>query len=362
MIGEWPVKVELIPVMKEGAAMRTQVFNYQSLADAAELLREGELVAFPTETVFGLGAIANNEQAVTSVFNAKGRPADNPLIVHVARIEDVAQYVAEVSPLAQALMERFWPGPLTIIFPLKPGVFAESVTPGQQTVAIRMPRQLETLLLIEMVGFPLVGPSANLSGKPSPTLASHVLHDFGGEIAGVVERRDETVAIDIGVESTVVYPQDGQITILRPGAVTASMLAELGVAVEELNASQQLSQTDLHSPGVKYLHYSPNQPVYLIGAEHSLEDWTKHLSEFDQKIGLLADDQLIAHCQSVATIHSNFSLGLAGDIESATRQLYAGLRFLEQSGCDIILAQGFYEKDLSHAYMNRLTKASNYMI
>lgn len=354
---------ELNPGMKEEAAMRTHVFNYQSLADAAELLRKGELVAFPTETVFGLGAIANNEQAVTSVFKAKGRPADNPLIVHVARIEEVAQYVAEVSPLAQALMERFWPGPLTIIFPLKPGVFAESVTPGQQTVAIRMPRQLETLELIEMVGFPLVGPSANLSGKPSPTLASHVLHDFNGKIAGVVERRDETVASDIGVESTVVYPQNGQLTILRPGAVTKTMLAEMGVPVEELNASQQLSQTDLHSPGVKYLHYSPIQPVYLMGADRSLENWTQHLRELsDQKIGLLADEQLIEHGQSVAPIHSYFSLGKAGDIASATRQLYAGLRFLEQSGCDIILAQGFHEKDLSHAYMNRLTKAANYMI
>lgn len=354
------MKDELTSVSSEGAAMRTKVFNYQSLAEAAELLRKGELVAFPTETVFGLGAIANNEQAVSNVFKAKGRPSDNPLIVHVSRMDEVAQYVFEVTPLAEALMERFWPGPLTIIFPLKPGVFAENVTPGKQTVAIRMPRQLETLLLIEMVGFPLVGPSANLSGKPSPTLASHVLHDFDGKIAGVVERQDETV--DIGVESTVVYPHEGRIVILRPGAVTATMLADVGVPVEELNSSQQLTQTNLHSPGVKYLHYSPDQPVYLVGADNSLEDWAELIGQFDQKIGLLADNQIIEQCQSLASIHSVFSLGPAEDISSATRHLYAGLRYLEQSGCDIILAQGFYEKDLSHAYMNRLTKAANYMI
>lgn len=354
------MKDESINQTSEETPKETKVFDFTSLDQAAQLLREGELVAFPTETVFGLGAIANNEQAVRNVFKAKGRPSDNPLIVHVSRIEDVTDYVAEVSPLANELMNHFWPGPLTIVFPKKDDVFAESVTPGKETVAIRMPAQLETLLLISMVGFPLVGPSANLSGKPSPTLASHVLHDFAGKIAGVVKRENET--IDIGVESTVVYPQNNKILILRPGAVTTAMLKELGVPVEELNSEQQLTQASLYSPGVKYLHYSPTQPVYLVDDASSSEDWVTLMSQFNQKIGVLADDQIIAYCKQHASIHSSFSLGEAKDIESATRYLYAGLRALEQSGCDIILAQGFKENDSSHAYMNRLTKASNYML
>ena len=166
--------------------MLTKKFRLGELDEAAALLRRGELVAFPTETVYGLGAIATKEQAVAKVFQAKGRPSDNPLIVHVKDAQQVLDYAAEVPELAKELMERFWPGPLTIILPVKSGVFPANVNNGQETVAFRMPNQQSALRLIDLVGTPLVGPSANLSGKPSPTSVDHVMQDFDGVIAGVV--------------------------------------------------------------------------------------------------------------------------------------------------------------------------------
>lgn len=337
----------------------TQIFDFHNLKAAAALLKAGELVAFPTETVFGLGAIANNEQAVSKVFKAKSRPSDNPLIVHVSQISQVHDTVSEVNELSKRLMEEFWPGPLTIIFPLKDKVFAPSVTPGKQTVAMRMPRQLETLLLIDMVGFPLVGPSANLSGKPSPTTAEHVLHDFNGKIAGVIKSR--TTTAEIGVESTVVLAEENRIVILRPGAVTRNMLEKIAPVIE-MTASQQLENQKIQSPGVKYLHYSPQQPVYLLPHTYSDQDWMMEINKRSERIGLLADNDILACCQKNKNVYSSYSLGESGDIASATRQLYAGLRFLEQSNCDIIFAQAFSDADDSHAYMNRLTKASSYML
>ena len=347
------------PIEKLKTESSTQIFDYQTLKDAAALLKAGELVAFPTETVFGLGAIANNEEAVMKVFGAKGRPNDNPLIVHVSQIQQVHDTVAEVNQLSQQLMTEFWPGPLTIIFPLKAGVYAPSVTPGKKTVAVRMPRRLETLLLIDMVGFPLVGPSANLSGKPSPTHAEHVLYDFNGKIAGVVKSRTETA--EIGVESTVVLAEDNRIVILRPGAITRNMLEKIA-PVMEMSASQQLENKDLQSPGVKYVHYSPAQPVYLLPATFTKEDWLLEMDKHDARIGILADDAILDVCQQNKNFYSSYSLGATGDIASATRQLYAGLRFLDQANCDIIFAQAFSDVDASHAYMNRLTKASNYVL
>ncbi|MRJ46746.1 L-threonylcarbamoyladenylate synthase [Fundicoccus ignavus] len=340
-------------------AVNTQVFDYSTLKDAAALLKQGKLVAFPTETVYGLGAIANNETAVRGVFQAKGRPEDNPLIVHVSDISQVHDTVANVSPLAQRLMETFWPGPLTIIFPLKEGVFAPNVTPGKKSVAVRMPRQMETLLLIEMVGFPLVGPSANLSGKPSPTAVEHVLNDFSGTISGVIKA--QSPISEIGVESTVVLADDEQIVILRPGAITQNMLKKIAPVVE-MTASQQLANKDVQSPGVKYLHYSPEQPVYLIPIEYTVSDWLKEMDKQDRKIGVLADEKLLKALEANKSFYSSYSLGSEGDVASATRQLYAGLRYLEQSSCEIIFAQALLDDDAGHAYMNRLTKASNYVL
>lgn len=343
------------------ALYNTKIFQRDSLKEAASALQQGQLVAFPTETVFGLGAIANNEEAVKSVFTTKGRPQDNPLIVHVHRSDVVKYYVEEVTETAKQLMEAFWPGPLTIIFPMKKGVFAPSVTPGQSTVGIRMPNQLETLLLIEMTGFPLVGPSANISGKPSPTSVDHVMDDFNGKIAGVVDNYSDFT--EVGVESTVVRPTADRIEILRPGAITQQMIAEVvDVDVIEKTSTEQLKDLTVASPGVKYTHYSPNQPVYMVSPKHSLTDWKQLIQNTEKKVGILAQDEIIEVLIDQKLAYSHYSLGNASQQELATQRLFAGLRELEVSGCDIIFAQGFEEDELTHAYLNRLSKAAKSIV
>lgn len=334
-----------------------RIYTMETIEQASACLLCGELVAFPTETVFGLGAVAYNEVAVNRVFQAKGRPSDNPLIVHVASIAQVHSLVDSISETALQLMQTFWPGPLTIIFPAKKDVFPSNVTAGKATVAIRMPNQPETLELIEAVGAPLVGPSANVSGRPSPTQVAHVVEDLRGKIAGVLEPKTNPSAI--GVESTVVYPKEDGIYVLRPGAITVTMLKQLGYKVYELSPQEQLVHHELLSPGVKYRHYSPQQPVYLMTSSCSLTDWQMQVAQLNGKVGILALNDICNAMQQC--VHMTYSLGT--NIEEATRNLYSGLRALEQSEVDVILAQGFDMKsEGSHAYMNRLTKASTFEI
>jgi len=340
--------------------MLTKKFRLGELEEAAALLRRGELVAFPTETVYGLGAIATKEQAVAKVFQAKGRPSDNPLIVHVKDAQQVFDYAAEVPKLAKDLMERFWPGPLTIILPVKAGVFPANVNNGQETVAFRMPNQHSALRLIDLVGAPLVGPSANLSGKPSPTSVDHVMQDFDGVIAGVVA--GDTDQAQIGVESTVVRPMSDRLIILRPGAITQSMLKQVCPKVQEFSVAEQLAAPQLQSPGVKYRHYSPKQAVFLFESSEDLANLHAKLVAKGGRVGLLADESIIQALGQQSPVVATYSLGQPNDADSATRQLYAGLRALEASDCDWILAQTVLDSEKYHAYMNRLNKAATSML
>ena len=340
--------------------MLTKKFRLGELDEAAALLRRGELVAFPTETVYGLGAIATKEQAVAKVFQAKGRPSDNPLIVHVKDAQQVFDYAAEVPKLAKDLMERFWPGPLTIILPVKPGVFPANVNNDQETVAFRMPNQHSALRLIDLVGAPLVGPSANLSGKPSPTSVDHVMQDFDGVIAGVVA--GDTDQAQIGVESTVVRPMSDRLIILRPGAITQSMLKQVCPKVQEFSVAEQLAAPQLQSPGVKYRHYSPKQAVFLFESSEDLANLHAELVAKGGRVGLLADESIIQALGQQSPVVATYSLGQPNDADSATRQLYAGLRALEASDCDWILAQAVLDSEKYHAYMNRLNKAATSML
>ena len=340
--------------------MLTKKFRLGELDEAAALLRRGELVAFPTETVYGLGAIATKEQAVAKVFQAKGRPSDNPLIVHVKDAQQVFDYAAEVPKLAKDLMERFWPGPLTIILPVKPGVFPANVNNDQETVAFRMPNQHSALRLIDLVGAPLVGPSANLSGKPSPTSVDHVMQDFDGVISGVVA--GDTDQAQIGVESTVVRPMSDRLIILRPGAITQSMLKQVCPKVQEFSVAEQLAAPQLQSPGVKYRHYSPKQAVFLFESSEDLANLHAKLVAKGGRVGLLADESIIQALGQQSPVVATYSLGQPNEADSATRQLYAGLRALEASDCDWILAQAVLESEKYHAYMNRLNKAATSML
>jgi len=329
--------------------VETKIFQSDQINQAAALLRQGELVAFPTETVYGLGANALLPESVKQVFAVKGRPSDNPLIVHVADFSMTKEFVDSYHPLTEKIIKNFWPGPLTLIFTIKEDSLSPVVTGGLSTAAFRMPDNKKTLSLIEKTGAPLVGPSANTSGKPSPTTAVHVYHDLNGKIAGILDDG----ATQIGVESTVLDLSSEVPTILRPGAVTQEVLEEvLGIEVPLDKHLVKESETP-KAPGMKYKHYSPDTPVLMI---HS-DDWEDALDwaeKNNKKIGLLATP-------SIANRYSSADRFVFEEdtIKAATRGLFSGLRALDEAKkVDIIFAEVFPEDHLGLAYMNRLKKAA----
>lgn len=327
----------------------TKIYRPDEIKEAAKELRLGELIAFPTETVYGLGADATNEQAVKRVYLAKGRPSDNPLIVTVSSKEMVEKYTGALSKEAQKLMATFWPGSLTIVLPIKPGALSKAVTGGLETAAFRMPKNKTTLALIKEANVPLVGPSANSSGKPSPTTAQHVFHDLEGRIRGIVDDGPTTV----GVESTIIDLSTKHPTILRPGLVTAEELESV-LQTEVISDKHKVGQKETpKAPGMKYKHYAPSAQVVIV----SPLEWEKALAFANankQAVAIMALEKDLAN---VSTEIPTFSLG--ENITSASQRLFAGLRhFDDQLRPEIILCAGFAEEGLGAAYMNRLKKAA----
>lgn len=331
--------------------METQIFQPNQVQAAADLLRAGQLVAFPTETVYGLGADATNEAAVKQVYAAKGRPSDNPLIVTVTGPDMVAQYAQPLSDQAQRLIAAFWPGSLTIILNLQPGALSKAVTGGLKTAAFRNPKNQTTLNLIVAAGVPLVGPSANTSGKPSPTLAQHVYHDLKGKIAGIVD--DGPAAV--GVESTILDLTSDVPTILRPGAVTEEQL-EAVIGTVRSNHHKVGATEVPKAPGMKYKHYAPDAQVYIVD---QASDWPAALAWAQTQanpVGVMAIDSILAANDLPANAEA-FSLG--ADVASASHRLFDGLRHFDlESPVKDILTQGFPAEGLGAAYMNRLNKSA----
>lgn len=239
---------------------KIEPFCEESVREAAEILKNGGIAAIPTETVYGLAANALDENAVKSIFTAKGRPQDNPLIVHISNFEMIKPLVVDVPKLAQKLAERFWAGPLTMIFD-KTDVVPSVTSGGLSTVAVRMPANDAARAVIEKCGFPLAAPSANLSGKPSPTSARHVFEDMNGKIPLIIDGGECTV----GVESTVICFNGDRIHILRPGGVTAEMLSEFAeVEIDKAVETAPKQDERVISPGMKYKHYSPKANVWIV--------------------------------------------------------------------------------------------------
>lgn len=237
-------------------------FCMDSANRAAEILKNGGLVAIPTETVYGLAANALDENAVKSIFTAKGRPQDNPLIVHISCFEMLKPLVREIPELAARLAERFWAGPLTMIFD-KSNVVPFVTSGGLSTVAVRMPANDAARAVIEKCGFPLAAPSANISGKPSPTSARHVFEDMNGKIPLIIDGGECTV----GIESTVICFNGGKIRVLRPGGITADMLSEYAeVEIDKAVEAAPNPNERVASPGMKYTHYSPKAAVFVVDA------------------------------------------------------------------------------------------------
>lgn len=335
--------------------MKTEKLTKEDIAKAANWLKEGEVVAFPTETVYGLGADATNDEAVKKIFQAKGRPSDNPLIIHVASLEQAEEYVTFFPEQAKRVVDHFWPGACTLILNKK-GPLAPSVTANLSTVAVRMPDNPIALDLIKNSGVPLAAPSANSSGKPSPTTAEHVYKDLEGKIRGIIDGG----ATGVGLESTVLdMTKPDKPTILRPGGVTAEQLETvLGkVYFDQGSATESFVPK---SPGMKYRHYSPDKPVYIL--PFKIEEASALINEQAKKghnVGLLISEETckaldpdVTHC---------FLLGRKRYPEEAASLLYEGLRQLDDSDATLILAEAYEKTGIGRAYMNRLEKAAEWM-
>jgi L-threonylcarbamoyladenylate synthase len=328
---------------------------------AADFIRKGGLVAFPTETVYGLGADALNSEAVLALFAAKKRPLDNPPIVHVADLKEVGRLVLEVPPKAKVLMEKFWPGPLTLIFK-RSSLVPKVTVAGLDTVAIRMPKHKVALELIRQSRCPIAAPSANLAGKPSPTTAQHVYEDLNGRIDAILDGG----ATNIGVESTVVDLSVDPPMLLRPGGTPYEVLKKVLGDLKLhpfVEAEQELSLQQIRSPGMKHKHYAPKAEVILVeGKIPAVTLKIKTLAESykleSKKVGILATDET----QSAYTADVVKSLGSRSNLATVAQNLFRLLREVDAENVDVILAEGVSSEGLGLAVMNRLRKASAYHI
>ena len=328
----------------------------KGITEAARILKEGGLVAFPTETVYGLGANAMDDEAVSKVYAAKGRPSDNPMIVHVAKPQDLTLLTDNITDDMKKLAENFWPGPLTMVVQAKPQV-SRITTGGLDTVAVRIPDNETTLKLIETAGMPMAGPSANLSGHPSPTSSNHVYDDLQGRIDAVIQGE----ICKVGIESTVVDMTSPAPVILRPGIVTAEDLEKvLGKKVEldpavlqkpKISNNGKLLETEddykPKAPGMKYKHYAPKAEMIIFVGEPEkvrLAIAAEKMArvEFGQKVGVLIFD--------------------SDKPKEAAHDFFAQLRAFDKSGVDVILAAALKEDGVGLAVMNRMFKSAGYNI
>jgi len=349
--------------MKETIVLRvdSQKPDPEKIVIAADFIRKGMLVAFPTETVYGLGADALNAEAVLAVFEAKRRPLDNPPIVHVCNVKDVCRLVKEIPPNAEMLMKEFWPGPLTLIFK-RSRIVPDVTVAGLDTIAIRMPRHNVALALIEKSRCPISAPSANMAGRPSPTMAKHVLDDLDGRIDAILDAGPTR----IGIESTVLDLTADPPQVLRPGGTPYEELRRVLERVE-LNpvvvAEKPIPVERARSPGVKHKHYAPNADIVVV--EGDLDAVVSKVKELvrlydgeGKRVGVLATDETVT--RYIADVVK--SLGSRSDLAGAARSLFRLLREFDADEVDIIVAEGVSVEGLGLAVMNRLRKAAGYNI
>lgn len=346
--------------------MNTQIYKIDSKAvdhrkmeEAAQLIRSGELVAFPTETVYGLGADALNPQASKKIYAAKGRPSDNPLIVHIAKFEDLEEIAKEVPQEAKKLADAFWPGPLTMIVYKNEKVPYET-TGGMDTVAIRMPDHQAALELIRQSGCLIAAPSANTSGRPSPTLAEHVAEDLGGRIPMILDGGE----VGIGIESTIIDLTEKIPMILRPGYITKEMLeAVIGTVQTDPGIIAADSTKKPKAPGMKYRHYAPKANLMLIdGAKCAVVDKINELTDAmhseGKKVGIIGTDETVTSYRGDMVL----SIGAREDEDAIARHLYKLLREFDEADVDVIYSESFATPRIGQAIMNRLLKAAGHQV
>ncbi len=349
------METECINVASLDAAARERV-----ILRAGRIIREGGLVAFPTETVYGLGADAMNAEAAALIYQAKGRPSDNPLIAHIADFGQVEELAARVPEDAWKIMEAFWPGPLTVILEKKSAV-PDGTTGGLPTVAIRMPSHPVAAELIRASGRIIAAPSANLSGRPSPTTAAHVYEDMKGRIPLILDGGP----VRIGIESTIIDMTGQMPLILRPGYISPedlSRVCSMKVTVDPAVASKTM-QTDIkaRAPGMKYRHYAPKGQLILVegpgaAVTAAINSFAFRDREEGHRVGVISTEETSsAYLADVVK-----SVGSRKQPETIASGLYRILRDMDEAGCDCIYSESFYDENLGEAIMNRLLKAAGY--
>ena len=343
-----------------------KLYENADIKEAADIIRSGGLVAFPTETVYGLGANALMSEAAKKIYAAKGRPSDNPLIVHISKTEDVNNIAREIPEIFYKLAECFWPGPMTVVLK-KRSIIPDDTSGGLDTVAVRLPDNNIARALIEVSKVPIAAPSANTSGRPSPTRASHVFDDMDGRIDMIIDGG----TVGIGVESTIVDLTGDIPTLLRPGAVTFEMLQEVCTEVdidpdiEHLLASGEAPK----APGMKYKHYAPKADMKMLkGNEAAVLDYLKkEISESEIKTAILTVDEHRAVLEKIIEDNNKeniklLSLGSLKDMKTVAHNLFDVLRKCDELGVSTILSESFDESGIGRAVMNRLKKASGFNI
>ena len=335
--------------------MKTVIFpadDPKTPEKAAAIIRAGGLVAIPTETVYGLGANAMDEAAVAKIFEAKGRPQDNPLIIHISCAEELNRYCHDIPDSAYLLAERFWPGPLTMVLPVRDCV-PKRTTAGLDTVAVRCPKTAVTRALIAEAGVPIAAPSANLSGKPSTTTAAHVLHDYGTD--GRIDAIIDGGPCEVGVESTIVDLTGDKPKLLRPGGVTPEALRELlgELEIDKAVIGEISNDTVVRAPGMKYKHYAPRAEVYIVtgSSEAAAAYIHRRFTEGDAVLCFEEELPLYTGCNPTA-------YGKRDDVHTLSAGLYAALRDLDRPEIKTIYARCPEGSGVAYAVGNRLKKAA----
>ncbi len=328
--------------------------NAGDLARAAKILASGGLVVFPTETVYGLGGNATDEAAAKKIYAAKGRPSDNPLIIHVASPEDAARY-AEVNPTYERLAKAFMPGPLTVILPKKENI-PFSTTGGLDSVAVRCPSHPVAHRLIELCGFPIAAPSANLSGKPSPTCASDVAQDMDGRVDMILDGGE----CEIGLESTIVKVDGNALILLRPGGITYDALCMVcdNVTVADAVTHQLAANERPLSPGMKYRHYAPNAPLVLLDGNDADVLAFLQAKQKNKNCAILCFDEELPHLNPIYL----FPVGRRADLATQAHRLFHALRDADGTNAEIIYAHLPPMEGLGLALYNRMIRAAAHTV
>lgn len=344
----------LINKMKSKYANLQKEFDISKIEEAAEEIKNGNIVLFPTETVYGIGANALDENAVKKIFKAKGRASDNPLIVHISSIEMLSGLVNDIGEIEKKLISNFWPGPLTIIFDKKDCI-PNNVTAGLNTVGIRMPSNSIANKFIELSGVPIAAPSANISGKPSGTKIEDIIDELDGKVDYIL---DNGIA-DIGVESTVVRVIENKVHILRPGRITVEDIKKLGidVVIEKQIMEECKPKEKVMSPGMKYRHYAPNTRCMLVYSDNNNKLINEINRIIDEKEKLEEKVLVLGRTSNLYKYKTDNKLDMGDRLEDISKNIFTLLRKVDSYNVSLVIIEGVKKDGLGLAIMNRLIRA-----